>query len=159
MSSSLRGASSRVGTWLPVVLMMAVIAMESTQYLGADHTDGPLRFLYQAVFGPVTDARWEVIHHHIRKCGHFIGYGLLGLSWLRAWLTSLARRSFLHSALLAMIAVFLTASADEIHQAFLPNRTSSPWDVLIDCSGALALQILAYLAIRTRQPRPMASAA
>jgi VanZ family protein len=37
------------------------------------------------------------------------------------------------------------ASLDEWHQSFLPNRTSSPWDVLLDCSGALAMLLIAYI--------------
>jgi len=39
----------------------------------------------------------------------------------------------------------MTASADEFHQSFLPNRTGTPWDVLLDCSGALAMQLLVYV--------------
>ncbi len=45
----------------------------------------PAAWIFQAIFGTVGDANWEIIHHLIRKSGHFIGYGLLGLAWLRAW--------------------------------------------------------------------------
>jgi VanZ family protein len=138
--------------------MLAVIALESTEAFGADRTSGPLRFVYQALFEHVTDARWEVIHHYIRKSGHFIGYGLVGLSWLRAWRKTLPNRSSLNHAVLAMIATALVASADEFHQSFLPNRTSSPWDVLIDCSGALAMTLLAY-AVTYLRPEQSAKAA
>jgi VanZ family protein len=139
--------------------MTGIIALESTKYLGADHTSGPLRFIYQALFGHVSDARWEVIHHYTRKCGHFLGYGMVGLSWLRAWQRTRPEGTFVRSAVLAMLFTAITASADEFHQSFLPNRTASIWDVLIDCSGALVLQLLAFAVSRFRGPRQIARAA
>ncbi len=62
MSNSVRGARYWIRVWWPVVFMVAVIALESTETFGADNTSGPLRFVYQALFGHVTDARWDVIH-------------------------------------------------------------------------------------------------
>jgi VanZ family protein len=41
-----------------------------------------------------------------------------------------------------MLGTYLIASCDELHQTFLPNRSGSIWDVLIDCSGALVMQLL-----------------
>ena len=95
MSSSRRGLTFWVSAWWPVAVGIAVIAVESTKYFGADRTSHPLRVLFQAIFGPVGDARWQVIHHYIRKSGHFLGYGGLGLIWLRAWRMSLPRPQFL----------------------------------------------------------------
>ena len=136
--------------WLPVVLGTGVIALESTTLFGAEHTSGPFRMIYQALFGPVSDADWSPIHVCIRKTGHFLGYGLLALTWLRAWWMTLPRSTFLTSALLALLGTAMTASADELHQAFLPGRTGTPWDVLIDCCGAIALQLAAYIFMHFR---------
>ena len=150
-------SSSRVGryasAWWPVVVAILVIAVESTEAFGADHTSGPLRAAYQAIFGAVTDARWEVVHHHIRKTGHFVGYGIMGLAWLRAWWMTLPHARFRVDAALALLGTALVASADEYHQSFLPNRTSSPWDVLLDCSGAIVLQLVVYLFMRIVRPK------
>jgi VanZ family protein len=52
----------------------------------------------------------------------------------------------------------LVASLDEWHQSYLPNRTGSVWDVLLDCSGAIALQLVVYIYLRMRQPRRLAMA-
>jgi VanZ family protein len=134
-------------------LGICIIAIESTPEFGADHTSGPLRWLYQAIFGPVSDARWALIHLLVRKSGHFIGYGLLGLAWLRAWWMTLPRSMFLVDAVLALLGTAMTASADEFHQSFLPNRTGSPWDVLLDCGGALAMQLLVYVLMRMLRPK------
>jgi VanZ family protein len=154
MSSSPRGLKFQRGlrfwisAWLPVVIGIAVIAVESTEYFGSDHTSGPLRIVFEALFGHVSDARWEHIHHYIRKSGHFIGYGLIGLTWLRAWWMTLRRSRFITDAVLALLGTALIASSDEFHQSFLPNRTSSVWDVMLDCSGAIAMLLAAYIFLR-----------
>ena len=159
MSSSRRGARFWISAWLPVLLGILLIVLESTEWFGSDHTDSPLRSLYQAIFGHVTNRQWEFIHHCIRKAGHFVGYGLIGLAWLRAWWMSLPHSRFLTDACLALLGTALVAGADEFHQSFLPNRTSTPWDVLIDCSGAITLQLMVYLFMRINRPKRLARAA
>ena len=51
------------------------------------------------------------------------------------------------------------ASADEYHQTYLPNRTGSPWDVLLDCCGAIVLQATVYIFMRLFRPKKLARAA
>jgi VanZ family protein len=148
-----------IHAWWPVVAGFCIIATESTKAFGADHTSGPLRILFQAIFGPVDDVRWGMIHLLIRKSGHFTGYGLLGLAWLRAWWMTLPRSLFAVDTVLALLGTAMTASADEFHQTFLPNRTGSPWDVLLDCTGALAMQVLVYVFMRIFKPKRLARSA
>lgn len=155
MSNRPRGLWFWVYVWLPVAVGIVVMGMESTQVFGANYTSGPLRWLYQSLFGAVSNGRWEVIHHLIRKTGHFLGYGLLGLAWLRAWWLTLPRSEFLVDAMLAFAGAAATASADEFHQSYLPNRTGSPWDVLLDCCGVLAMQLLVYLFMRIFRPKKL----
>jgi VanZ family protein len=133
--------------------------MESTKYFGADHTSAPLRWIYQAIFGPVGNRQWNIIHHYIRKSGHFVGYGAMGLTWLRAWWMTLANSFFLKDAFLALLGTALVASLDEYHQSFLPNRGSSLWDVLLDCCGAITLQLLVYIYMRLFRPKRLARVA
>lgn len=145
--------------WLPVAVGIAVIMVESTESFGSDHTTGPLRRIFEALFGSVPDARWEIIHHYIRKSGHFLGYGFIGLAWLRAWWFTLTHSRFRTDALLALLGTAVIASCDEWHQSFLPNRTSSVWDVLLDCTGAIVLQLIVYLYMRAFKPKRLARAA
>jgi VanZ family protein len=152
MSNSRRGLRFWVSAWWPVAVGIALIAVESTKYFGADRTSHPLRVLVEALFGPVGDARWQLIHHSIRKSGHFLGYGALGLTWLRAWWMTLPRLRFFLDVELAIAGTALVASWDEWHQTFLPNRTGTPWDVALDCCGALAMQGVAFLVLRHRRP-------
>jgi VanZ family protein len=141
------------------VAAICVIVLESTEIFGADRTDGPLRWVYEPLFGRVEDKQWLVLHHLIRKTGHFLGYGAMGLLWLRAWWMSLPRSSFMLDATLAVLGTTLVASADEFHQSFLPNRTGIPSDVVLDCSGAIILQLIVYLVVRLRWPKRLARAA
>jgi VanZ family protein len=153
-----RGVGWWLCVWLPVVLGVAVIVLESTEMFGANHTSGPLRRLVEMLFGPISEARWETIHHYVRKSGHFLGYGFIGLAWLRAWWMTLPRSRFLQDAFLALLGTAMVASCDEWHQTFLPNRTGTPWDVLLDCTGALTLQIAIYIFMRTFRPKRLARA-
>jgi VanZ family protein len=125
--------------------------------MGADHTSHPLRWLWETIFGPVANARWDEIHHLIRKSGHFFGYGTLGMIWLRAWWMTLPRSRFLPDASLALLGTALVASCDEWHQTYLPNRNGSVWDVLLDCSGAIALQLAVYIYMRLMRPKRLIS--
>jgi VanZ family protein len=159
MLSNRRGFWYWVYIWLPVALGIAVIVVESTETFGSDHTSGPLRRLFEALFGSVADASWELIHHVIRKTGHFTGYGFIGLAWLRAWWFTLPRSRFRQDAFLALLGTAMIASCDEWHQSYLPNRTGSPWDVLLDCTGAIVLQLIVYLFMRTFRPKRLARAA
>jgi VanZ family protein len=142
-----------------VLVGICVIAVESTTYFGADHTSRPLRWIFESIFGPVADARWDILHHYIRKSGHFLGYGTMGLLWLRAWWMSLPRSRFVMDFFLALLGTALVASFDEFHQSFLPNRTGVPSDVLLDCCGALVLLSAFYLYLRLRWPKRLKRAA
>jgi VanZ family protein len=138
---------------------IAIILVESTEWMGANHTSRPLRWLWEHLFGPVSNARWAILHHMIRKCGHFFGYGFIGVAWLRAWWMTLPHSHFLEDAFLAVMGTALVASLDELHQSYLPNRTGSPWDVLLDCAGAITLQVALYIFLRLFRPRRLARAA
>ncbi|HEV2133733.1 MAG TPA: VanZ family protein [Terracidiphilus sp.] len=146
--SNERDARFWIQAWWPVVIMAGLITISSSHSFGADETSGPLRWLWQHLFGPVSNPRWGFIHFCIRKIGHFVGYGTLGLTWLRAWRLSVPRFRILTDALLAVTGTALIASCDEIHQAFISNRTGSPWDVLLDCCGAVTMCVLAFGCMR-----------
>jgi VanZ family protein len=150
-----RGPRFWISAWWPVAVGISIIFIESTPYFGSDHTSHPLRWLVQLISGALSDATWEVVHHLIRKTGHFIGYGVLGLAWLRAWRMTLPGTQFLYLAGLALVGTALVASCDEWHQTFLPSRTGTPWDVLLDCCGATGLITISWLYLRFfRRSRP-----
>jgi len=133
--------------WTPVIVALGVIVMESTPNFSADHTSTWMRTSFEALFGAVPDARWPEVHHYIRKTGHFLGYGSMGLVWLRAWLlTWVTPMKHLSTATwrayciaMAIFCTMLIASLDEVHQSFLPSRTGMVTDVFLDTAGAVVL--------------------
>jgi len=60
----------------------------------------------------------------------------------------LPKSGLLKDAVLALASTAVIAASDEFHQSFLPNRSSSIWDVMIDCSGAIAMQLVVFLFLR-----------
>jgi VanZ family protein len=52
--------------------------------------------------------------------------------------------------LIGLIISLSVAIIDEIHQSFVPSRTSSARDVLLDFCGALFAQILIWYAVRRK---------
>jgi VanZ family protein len=140
----------KILNWIPAVLAVAMIAGESTAVMSSDNTSRWLLPLWIHFFGPISAARWAIIHHFIRKMGHFTGYGVVSLCFFHGWRTTLTvgigelRLLWRRASLLAIFSTFVVASADEFHQRFLPGRTSSIWDVGIDVCGAIAAQVMAY---------------
>jgi VanZ family protein len=107
--------------WLPVLLMMLVIFWFSAQ---------PSSVL------PVFDWADRIV----KKGGHVVGYALLGLSYWRAFDFKPEKR------LIAWLLAVLYGLSDEFHQALVPGRHPSLWDVILfDNFGALISVWLADL--------------
>ena len=107
--------------WLPALLMMLIIFLFSSQ----PSSDLP-------------DFNWaDTI---VKKGGHLVGYAILALSYWYAFRMQQDKRG------LAWLLAMLYALTDEFHQAFVPGRHSTIWDVLIfDNFGAmLSLWIVSY---------------
>jgi len=156
------GADSRwwLRVWLPVVIAVAVICTESTETFSAQNTSSWLRPIFERIFGAFQDATWDSFHHYLRKSGHFVGYGTVGFTFLRAWLYTLDLRAQsrllmwrVRSSLLAILSTAIVAAGDEFHQTFLPGRTGTPTDVLLDTAGACAMCLLVWLICWSREPR------
>jgi VanZ family protein len=153
--------------WIPALIGIAVILVESTTTMSASNTSRWLLPLWHKLFGPITPERWEVVHHYIRKSGHFLGYGTVSVGFFEGWRVTLEQRwsewrvCFRNAAGLAFLATLLLASWDEWHQSFLPGRTSTPKDVVLDCCGALAAQLILFwiASLVRRRPRVRIAAA
>lgn len=89
---------------------------------------------------PASSPNFELAHYILRKSGHVLAYGLLGFLYFRA--VRSARSGWtLRWAVIAVVLAVIVASLDEWHQSFVPGRTSTPLDVLIDGAGATLAQI------------------
>ena len=154
---------SEMRTWLPVLAFTMVFAVESSPYFGADRTSAPLKRIVEAIFGYDSCVHWDLIHHLIRKTGHFMGYGIFSLMCFRGFWITLQNAAFqmprqLRAHGLAILATFLLACADEFHQSFLRNRSGQFSDVLLDCCGAAALCLMLFLTMQAVEGRRQARA-
>jgi VanZ family protein len=154
MGISISGKPKLILNWVPAMFAVAMIAGESTPTMSSANTSRWLLPIWVHLFGTVTAERWELIHHIIRKTGHFVGYGFVSLCFFYGWRNTLStvRRSLTavrrKSALLAVVCTLLVASADEYHQSFLPSRTASPYDVGLDLCGAIVMQLVLLSLLR-----------
>ena len=134
--------------WIAAILWLIVIAIESSAWLSAHNTSRILYPLLHFLFG-LDWEHFEHVHFFIRKGGHVFGYGLLSILLFRAWRETLpvasGTRWTLRWANIAVLGTGLVASLDEWHQSFIPSRTGSVRDVVLDSCAGIGAQILVLL--------------
>jgi len=131
---------------------MGVIASFSTDTFSAAHTGRILRKIVDVIYPAMSSQGFETLHFFIRKSAHFTVYGIL--SWLAffAWRFTVPaprRWTFTWSGL-ALAVTFFTGSLDELHQSFIPSRTASFRDVMLDVTGALFFQAVIAIVLTRR---------
>lgn len=95
--------------WLPALGWMAVI----------------FAFSSQAHSGEITEAYLHGANIFVRKMAHMAEYAVLAILYRRA----------MGGTTQALLLTFLYAATDEWHQSFVPGRSASPIDVLVDTAG------------------------
>lgn len=168
--------------WLPVLLLLGIIAVESTDMMSGEHTGRLLGFLLHRFHHFSEFVELSVLNHWLRKTGHFVGYGMLSFLIFRAfrgtyrashegyygWLSSRVENvptvevfSTLWRAQWAMMGwmgATLVAVLDELHQMTLPSRTGLWSDVVLDSCGALTAQVLTIFAAKAIASRRQSKA-
>ena len=129
--------------WLPLIAWMAFISFASSAEFSAANTSRIIGPLVLWFFPNTSPATLELIHLCVRKLAHLSEYALMGILAARAFRTSprilFQRRWFLISLCLIVGYGLL----DEYHQSFVPSRTASVFDSLIDSTGGLvALSVI-----------------
>jgi VanZ family protein len=146
--------------WWPALVWIGVIAFESTGNLSSDNTGALLYKVMRRLFGHVNLHDVLVWNFRLRKTGHVVGYGILSLLLLRGWRRTLAQAratlgratvglvTYGRTAILAWLGTVFVASMDEWHQSFIPSRTGTWHDVVLDSIAGLAFLLLAYAWLR-----------
>lgn len=136
---------SRLWRYGPLLLWMAFIFFASTAQLSASNTSRIIRPLLIWLFPGISEETLAFVHFIVRKLAHLTEYAILGWLAARAFTTSshelLRRRWFLTAGLL----VIVYALSDELHQRFVPARTGSIYDSLIDIVGGFTALSLFHL--------------
>ena len=142
--------------WLPAGLwigMLLLIFYFSSQAGSPENSAawllGWLRWLAPQLAERLTPEQLHLLNYTFRKMGHGTGYLILTLLGYWAF-----RRSFGMDSPRAVRGAVLTsllrAVLDEIHQAFVPGRTGTPVDVMIDAVG---IALAAWLIQRRTSPK------
>lgn len=96
-----------------------------------------------------TRGYYYFVEFLIRKATHFIGFGIVGVVFYLFY----RKMNWRMPSILAITTVFIVASLDEIHQAFIPGRTGVFQDVLLDTKGAITFILIAALIIKWRKKK------
>lgn len=138
----------RVWRYGPLVVWAALIFIGSSDLLSASHTSDYLAKPLRLLLPRASESTIAVIHFALRKAAHFTEYAILASFAARAFRGS--SQSFLRTRwfLVSLVFVVVYALSDEYHQSFVPTRTASIYDSMIDSAGGLT--VLALLAWRQR---------
>ncbi len=132
----------RVWRYGPLLAWLAFIFFASTDSFSASNTSRFVRpFLYWLMPG-ADEARIVFLHGAIRKAAHFSEYALMALLAARSFSTSSKAWLRQHWFWWAALLVVAYALFDEYHQSFVPTRTGSIYDSMIDTAGGLTLLVL-----------------
>lgn len=137
-----RTSPGTISRYLPLIAWMAFISFASTGNFSAGNTSRIIGPLVLWLFPNTSPETMLVIHAVTRKIAHLAEYALLGILAARAFrgspLQGLRERWFLTS----LVLVIVYALIDEYHQSFVPSRTGTIYDSLIDIGGGLAALVI-----------------
>ena len=116
--------------WMAIILKLSAQPGEQSNILSTKVTTVIVSLAQQ--FRP--DVNVMSLNYFIRKCAHFLAYLVLGIVMLFAMkrIGYTGKKGVVFTLLLCIG----YAITDELHQAFVPERTPKLLDVLIDSSGA-----------------------
>ena len=139
--------------WFPSALWLGAIALESTNLGSAEHTGRILYPIFHFLFD-MNAAAFALWHALLRKSGHVVGYFTLSVLLFRSWRATFPRLSTswcLQWSTLALLSTSLVATLDEWHQSFVPSRTGTLRDVILDSTAALLAQIVVSAVLRIQR--------
>ena len=136
--------------WWPAIVWIGLITFESTDFFSSQSTGSILYALLTRLFGQISLHHFLVFHHYLRKTGHVVGYGMLGLLLLRGWRATFGQAQTLlwRTSLLSWLGTAFVASMDEWHQSFIPSRTGTWRDAALDSTAGLVFLLVAYFWLR-----------
>jgi VanZ family protein len=130
--------------YLPLIAWLVFISFASSDNFNAGNTSRIIGPLILWLFPNTSPETLAVVHFITRKIAHFTEYAILGFLAARAFRTSphpaINRRWFLICVALVVVYALL----DEYHQSFVPSRTASIFDSLIDMAGGLTALIIVH---------------
>jgi VanZ family protein len=135
-------AVQRFWRYGPLLLWMLFISFASTSEFSALNTSRLIRPLILWLSPNLSEARVATIHYFARKAAHFTEYAVLAFFARRAFVTSAHAFIQQHWFQLGLLLVATYSLLDEFHQSFVPSRTASIFDSVIDVAGGLTILLI-----------------
>ena len=126
----------------PPSIWIYVIFFASSDQMSSPHTSGFIRPLLKWLFAGAEEETIEFMHKGIRKLAHFTEYAFFAIFLARAFTTSTKLWLKLYWFQLSLLGVIIFALLDEYHQTFIPSRSGSIYDSLIDIFGGLTMLLI-----------------
>jgi VanZ family protein len=130
--------------WVPAAAWAILIFSVSTDTFSSDNTGRIILPFLRWLFPHAQPDTLDLLHHFIRKSAHITEYFIFSILVYRA--VKGPQRSWqLRWAILTVAIVAAYSATDEFHQVFVPSRTASPWDSLLDTFGAVIAQVAVWI--------------
>ena len=129
--------------WLQAIAWAGLISLLSTDAFSSQHTSAYLIPLLHWLFPHAGAETLDWMQLVIRKMAHLAEYFIFSLFLLHG-LCGKDRGWQLRWAIWAVVIAAGYASLDEFPQVFVPSRHASPWDALLDTTGAVVAQVVLW---------------
>lgn len=126
--------------WLAPIAWAVMILAASSDVFSASHTGGWIEIVISWLGPSLSPQALDLLNQILRKLGHVTAYGILSALSFRA-LRGGRPQWNPRWAIGAVALTALVASIDEYHQSFIPSRTGTWHDVVLDTSAAILVQI------------------
>ena len=132
---------------------MIVIFLFSTDPFASSNTSTIIGPLLSSIFPTLSNPEIDTIHEAMRKLAHWTEYFILAVLLARALRTEFPRHRPFRKLIFCIVLATLYAASDEWHQSFVPIRSASVVDVVIDGFGAICGALSFTLSQRAKLPR------
>ena len=127
--------------------MHPLVRLTGTWLLVAVYASGI--FVASSLSHPPMAATWDL--PHLDKLYHTIAYSGLAFVLIRALHLTCATRPITPLFFSAAVMTIIYGACDEFHQAFIPERVMSLYDLLADATGASVVASV-WLNVQRRRP-------
>ena len=134
----------RLWAYAPLVIWIGVIFFFSSSQGSMSQTSLFIGPLLQFLFPEMPDETRLAVHGLVRKAAHITEYAVLAMLAVRT-IGLTTNIGTWPTWLISLTIVASVAALDEFNQSFLPQRTGSTYDVLIDIAGGILGILLAAL--------------
>ena len=128
--------TKRIIKWVLLIIWMLIIFVFSHQAYSGETTHSILEVIFPSIS---QSSNIDILNFIVRKTAHITEYLILTLITISLLKEYTKEEKII--ILLSIIICFTYACTDEIHQAFIPGRSSLFNDVLIDTLGGLIASI------------------